>query len=124
MLGVGTDILKISNLSYAAMQPEDSFIKKTFTCAEAAQAAGRELPLYYYATHFAGKEAVFKSLGLDASCFRPHEIEILNDESGRPHASLSGETARRAGANGVARVLVSLSYDTDYAVAYAAALGE
>lgn len=122
MLGVGTDILKISNLGQNGLEPEDSFVKKTFTTAEVAQAQQREVPLYYYATRFAGKEAVFKALNLSTAYFRLNEIEILSDDVGRPQVALSGELAKQAKKQGIQKVLVSLSYDTDYVVAYANAL--
>lgn len=122
MFGVGTDILKISNLGMNNLTPEDLFVRKTYTQAEVKEALQREVPLYYYATRFAGKEAVFKSLNLGVEHFNLSEIEILNDEKGRPHVSLKGELAEHARRQGVEKILVSLSYDTDYAVAYATAV--
>lgn len=124
MIGVGTDILKISNLAPGSLSQGDAFLRKTYTQAEVEQAAQREVPLYYYATRFAGKEAVFKSLNLGVEYFKLGEIEILNDEKGRPFVRLFGEVAEQARRQGVGRVLVSLSYDTDYAVAYASAMAD
>lgn len=123
MLGVGTDILRISNLGLNSLEAEDSFIRKTYTPAEVEQALQREVPLYYYATRFAGKEAVFKALNVSANHFKPVEIEILADEKGQPNVVLSGFLAQHAQKQGIKRVLVSLSYDTDYVVAYANAVG-
>jgi phosphopantetheinyl transferase (holo-ACP synthase) len=38
--------------------------------------------------------------------------------------NLSGSLAAMASSRGVSRVLLSLSYDTDYAIAFAALIGE
>lgn len=121
MLGIGTDILKISNLGVNSLEPNDSFVLKTYTPAEVEQALQREVPLFYYATRFAGKEAVFKALNLSTEYFRLSEIEILNNENGQPYVTLRGALAQLAAQQGVQKVAVSLSYDTDYAVASALA---
>lgn len=121
MLGVGTDILKISHLSARGIDPEDSFTRKVYTPAEIEQAMKREVPLYYFATRFAGKEAVFKALNHSGENVHLSEIEILNDAKGQPYVSLLGNMALHAAQQGIANVLISLSYDTDYAVAFAAA---
>lgn len=119
MLGVGTDILKIAHISSKGIDPADSFTRRIYTSAEMAEAAKREVPLNYYATRFAGKEAVFKALNISGESIRLSEIEILNDEKGQPHVTLSGRMAELAAGQGIQRVLISLSYDTDYAVAFA-----
>lgn len=124
MLGVGTDILKIAHLSGKGIDPADSFTRRVYTPAEMAEAQKREVPIHYYATRFAGKEAVFKALNLPGESIRLSEIEILNDEKGQPHVTLRGRIAELAADQGIRRVLISLSYDTDYAVAFAVSTGD
>lgn len=120
--GIGTDILKISRLTPETLQEGDPFFKMTYTASEAKQARARANPLYYYATRFAGKEAVFKALRLCPDGIRLNEIEILSREDGSPAVTLHGRLKGLAQKKGIDHILLSLSYDTDYAVAYAMAV--
>lgn len=120
--GIGTDILKISRLTPETLQEGDPFFKMTYTDSETKQAKARINPLYYYATRFAGKEAVFKALGLPPDGIHLNEIEILAREDGSPAVTLHGRLKRLAEKRGISHILLSLSYDTDYAVAYAIAV--
>ena len=61
VVGIGTDILKIQRIRDGLVGGE-SFLKKSFTEQERAQARTRSDPALFYATRFAGKEAVFNSL--------------------------------------------------------------
>jgi holo-[acyl-carrier protein] synthase len=120
--GIGTDILKIDRIaSLIAANEDDPFILKTYTQNELLLIRNRPTPLYSYATRFAGKEAVFKALGIGGNDIRLNEIEILEKENGQPCVSLLGKAKDIADRNGITQVLISLSYDTDYAIAYAIA---
>lgn len=119
--GIGTDILKIASISAGVSDPNDSFVRKTYTGAEAALIAARPLPLYTYATRFSGKEAVFKALNIASDDIRLNEIEILERENGQPFVSLHGNAKRLAAKKGITNVHISLSYDSEYAVSFAVA---
>lgn len=121
ILGIGTDILDIRRLKYIVDNPADPFMKMTYTTAEHAEAAGRSQPLYYYATRFAGKEAVFKALLLHPDAIRLDDIEILGTEIGSPRVFLHGQAKELADKRGIMEILLSLSYENDYAIAYAVA---
>lgn len=123
VLGIGTDILKISNIASAISTPNDPFITATYTEAEIQLICSRKIPLYSYATRFAGKEAIFKTLSADGNKIRLNEIEILEKATGEPYVILHGTASLAASKKGIAEVFISLSYDTDYAIAYATALG-
>lgn len=119
--GIGTDILKISSIAPGVADLDGPFVRKTYTQKEIALIASRPVPLNSFATRFSGKEAVFKSLNLYGDDIRLNEIEILENENGQPTVTLHGNALRLAEEKGISRILVSLSYDTDYAVAYASA---
>lgn len=121
ILGIGTDILKIQRIRDMEKGSNDPFFIKTFTEKEREQALMRPDPMLYYATRFAGKEAVFKCLGIDGSDARLNEIEILGMHSGQPQVSLLGKLRETAPQKGIKNIQISLSYDTDYAVAFAMA---
>lgn len=123
LLGVGTDILSIERIRGCLDSP--SFMTKTFTDAEVALAASRADPARYYAKVFAGKEAVFKCFGLPADTLRSlTDIEVVDGEHQQPVVRLHGTLAAIAERRGVCEVLLSLSYDLDYAIAFAALAGK
>lgn len=119
IIGVGTDILHLQRLSGLEGQWEDVFFRSTFTPAECSAAVERSRPLLYFADRFAGKEAVFKALRIPSDAIRLNEIEILDDEEGRPFVRLYGRALAVAEGNGVRNIHVSLSYEDDTALAFA-----
>ncbi len=120
--GIGTDILKISSIASGTADLNDPFVRKTYTPKEVALITSRPVPQNSFATRFSGKEAVFKALNIYGNDIRLNEIEILENENGQPTVTLHGNALKLADQKGISRILISLSYDTDYAVAYAAAL--
>lgn len=118
-LGIGTDILRIDRLATVTLNKDDPFIQSTYTENELAMIMKRPVPLYCYATRFAGKEAVFKALNIGGNEIRLNEIEILELETGQPYVTLLGRAKEIADQKEISQVLISLSYDTDYAIAYA-----
>lgn len=78
--GVGIDTVEIKRMAKSI--ENKTFIEKCFTKNEIANMHGDEAT--YYATRFAGKEAVFKALK-DINNFL--EIEILNNADGSPYVS-------------------------------------
>lgn len=121
LYGNGTDLLKINNLQPFIDHLDDPFIIKTYTDKELALILSRPTPLYSLATRFAGKEAVFKCLSVHGDAIRLNEIEILENEIGQPTVTLLGNAKVLADQKGITQILISLSYDTDYAIAFATA---
>lgn len=118
--GIGTDLLNIHPIQQLYLKnSEDVFFCKTFTDQERALIGTRQSPLYSYATRFAGKEAVFKALRIHGNSVRLNEIEILEDDNGAPTVTLHGAALAIAQQNRISCIHISLSYDTDYAIAYA-----
>lgn len=120
--GIGTDILNIKNIENSVVNIEDPFVQKTYTKKELELIQSRPNPLFCFATRFAGKEAVFKCLDTDGNTVRLNEIEILEKDNGQPYVILHGQAKTLADQKGISQILLSLSYDTDYAIAYAAAI--
>ena len=119
--GVGTDILSIQRIRNILEGDSEAFIRHSFTTKEKEEASGRTSPVAYYATRFAGKEAVFKCFGIDGDEFRLTEIEILGSETEQPQVSLLGKIKEIAVKKEIKDVRISLSYETEYAVAFAIA---
>jgi holo-[acyl-carrier protein] synthase len=121
--GVGTDILLVERMRRCL--DSRSFMRRTFTQAELDNGSGRADPTMYYAKVFAGKEAVFKCFGVSGDQLGSWlNIEIRDSEEAQPSVVLAGAMAHLAEARKVREVLLSLSSDTEYVVAFAAVVEE
>ncbi|MBN1849668.1 MAG: holo-ACP synthase [Deltaproteobacteria bacterium] len=121
ILGIGADILDIKRIRNGLKGDSEAFVQQTFTAKEQEETSGRPDPVSYYATRFAAKEAVFKCFGIAGDEVSLGEIEILDNDVGQPHVTLLGRAREIARQKGIRDVRVSLSYETDYAVAFAVA---
>ncbi len=123
VLGVGIDIISISRVKDAVETAGKAFLDKVFTAQEQQQAERHPNPVSYLAVTFAGKEAIFKTFAIDwETGVQLTEIDIRNGESGEPIPLLTGKFAELASQRGATKVLLSLSYDGEYAVAVAVLL--
>ncbi len=119
LTGVGTDILLIDRMR--GQITSAAFMERVFTPDEMNVGRWRADPATYYAKVFAAKEAVFKCFGITAEDLGSWLfIEIKDSEEAQPVVVLSGLMAEHARAGNVEKVMLSLSSDTDYAVAFAA----
>ena len=117
--GIGTDILAYSHV--VRSMKDEKFLCAVYTQAERRAAEQSEDRRRFYFTRFAGKEAVFKALGISAEAVRLTEIEILPDENGGPVVSLYGTVHYQAKRREIQEVLISLSWEDEYALAVAVA---
>lgn len=116
--GIGTDIVDIRRIKKALENPR--FSEKFFTQEETRQTKMRPSSL---AGNFAVKEAVAKALGTGFSNFGPEQIEVLRRPSGAPWVRLHGEAQKQMALQNIDQILVSISHEADYAVAFAVAVG-
>jgi holo-[acyl-carrier protein] synthase len=110
---VGVDIIEIERIR-RALERHPRMAERLFTETERAYCEARGDPASHYAARFAAKEATAKAVG---RWLRWQDIEVINDESGRPRIELYGEAAARARTSGGMGVLVSLSHSREHAVA-------
>ena len=120
-IAAGVDILYIDRLKRALGRDDKAFLDSVYSQAEQEAAGQKPVPLIYYATRFAGKEAVIKALSRCEGELRFNEIEILTEEGGAPFVRLSGDVKRAAEEQSLTGISISLSSDTDYAIAFATA---
>lgn len=116
---VGVDMIEVARIERAAARHGERFYTRFFTPAERAYCGGQFRRL---AARFAAKEAVGKALGTGIGDVRWVEIEILNDERGRPSLHLHGAAAQLAAEMGLTQWDVSLTHTDDLAVAFVVAL--
>ncbi|MBF0125657.1 MAG: holo-ACP synthase [Magnetococcales bacterium] len=96
ILGIGTDLVKIERLEQAMTRFQERFIGRIFTPAEQRLCGEGRTRYACYAKRFAAKESLVKALGVgmrEGIWFT--DMEILNDDYGKPVMTLSGKTERR-----------------------------
>jgi holo-[acyl-carrier protein] synthase len=119
MLAAGVDIIEVERLERGMTRHGARFLDRFFTAREQDQCAGRAASL---AGRFAVKEAVAKALGTGIGDIAWKEVEIVNDERGRPLLMLHGAAARLAAERGLGHWAISLSHAATHAVGLAVAL--
>ena len=119
-LGLGIDIVSINRVKDAIEKTGRVFLDKVFTVWEQKRAETHPDPIAYLAMTFAAKEAIFKTLGIDwETGLQLKEIEIRDGQFGEPIPILTGRSAQIASERGANKVLLSLSYDGEYAIGVA-----
>jgi holo-[acyl-carrier protein] synthase len=119
----GIDIIELDRIS-RALSDGDSFKNKVFTQKERAYCEDRgKGSVQSYAARFCAKEAVVKALGTGISKgISFQDIEILNEENGKPIVVLHGEAKQIYEKLGSQAIDISLSHSRDYATAQAVIL--
>jgi holo-[acyl-carrier protein] synthase len=113
---VGIDIIKVGRIRETLARFGTRFSSRVLTPSEARYVRDRPETL---AGRWAAKEAVSKVLGLGVRGIGWREIEIERLPTGQPAVRLHGRAARRAEQLGMARIALSISHESDYAVALA-----
>ncbi len=110
LAGLGTDLTEVERIA-EKINKGSGFREMVFSKTEIAYCESKTNKFEHYAARFAAKEAFFKALGtgwLEGTHF--NEVEITNDESGKPALVLLGETKKTLSAWGISKILVSLSH--------------
>lgn len=110
--GIGTDIIEISRIEKAINRTK-TFKEKVYSEKEIEHIEKKKNPYASYAGRFAAKEAFSKAMGTGVRGFLLKEIEILNDELGKPVVYLYNEIKKLA--EGL-KIQISISHSKEYAV--------
>jgi len=108
--GLGIDLVEVDRIA-EKIAKGDGFRELVFSANEIAYCEGKAHKYEHYAARFAAKEAFFKALGtgwLPDTSF--NEVEILNDEQGKPEVILRGLTKTTIDALGSFNILISLTH--------------
>lgn len=88
----GTDIIEIDRIKESIEETDGKFCERVYTKSEIEYCESKKSQKYqHYAARFAAKEAVFKAVSelfqnkYDISW---QDIEIINDENGKPHVNI------------------------------------
>ncbi len=125
ILGHGVDVIECPRLKKMLDHHGDRLLHRVFTPHEQAYCQQHKERIQHLAGRFAAKEAVLKALGTGMrGQMKWTDVQIANNDLGKPEIVLSGESALIAERMGVAQVLVSSSHTREHAVASAIALGQ
>ena len=117
IFGVGTDIIEVQRVEEKLLRT-GGLKKKLFTPREIDYCDAKHRPALHFAARFAAKEAFLKAMGTGWSGgHRFDEIEIVNNELGKPELVVSGKVKAFCEAHGITAMEVSLSHIKDLAKA-------
>jgi len=113
---LGIDIIKVERIRAALERFGPRFSRRVLTDAEQRYVRDRPETM---AGRWAAKEAVSKVLGLGVRGIGWRDIEIERLPTGQPSVRLHGRAEQRAAQLRMDRIAVSISHESDYAVAIA-----
>ncbi|MDD2852896.1 MAG: holo-[acyl-carrier-protein] synthase [Desulfuromonadaceae bacterium] len=116
--GIGTDIVEIERFQRFVDEGNTALLNRIFTGHERTFCDARKNCAASYAARFAAKEAFVKALGTgvrDGIAF--HDVEIVNDELGKPEFNLTGKAHALCVTKSLGPAFLSLSHDGGNAVA-------
>ncbi len=119
VIGIGTDIVKVSRIKRLLKKHGESFAQRILHENELQIFQQCKTSKFYLAKRFAAKEALAKALGTGiAKGISFEEIEVINNEQGKPELILHGKALEVANQLGVENLFISLSDEKKYAIAY------
>lgn len=118
IFGIGTDIIEVKRMQ-KHLEDNDALKVKLFTDAEQAYSESGKVTVWQrYAARFAAKEAFFKALGTGyryGMAF--HEIEVKNDELGKPFIEPHGKVSEYLKKENVQVIHLTISHVKEMASA-------
>lgn len=118
IVGTGIDIVEVFRMRDAIDKWGDNFLTKVFTDKEIQYSSSKRFAPQHFAARFAAKEAVVKAFGVARKYpLNWTDIEIFNDEEGKPVIQFSNDALKLKKRKKVSEVVVSMSHSKNYAVA-------
>ena len=108
--GLGIDMIEVERVA-TKISKEVGFKELVFSKKEIDYCETKTDKFVHFAARFAAKEAFFKAIGTgwaEGTAF--NEVEITNDDVGKPELSLLGATGKSLVAQGIIRISLSLSH--------------
>ena len=110
IVGTGIDIIEVQRVA-DKINKENGFREMVFSAAEISYCEKAADRAEHYAARFAAKEAFLKAAGGGLTLgYELKDIEIVNDDLGKPSIQLNNKFEILAGANGWKKIHVSLSH--------------
>ena len=118
IVGIGNDIIEIERVEKAISK--EGFIAKVYTQREVENIVKRGNRTETYAGIFSAKEAISKAIGTGVREFALTDLEILNDDLGKPYVIVSdklNKIIQRKKEN--YQIEIAISHSKKYATAMA-----
>jgi holo-[acyl-carrier protein] synthase len=124
ILGIGTDVVEVLRIAQMIERHGELFIQRVYTPFEIDYCNARKAATQHFAGRWAAKEAILKALGTGwARGISWTDMEIRNDEAGRPSVRLGGGAREVCEKLGIGDILVTISHCRTHATAFAIAIG-
>jgi holo-[acyl-carrier protein] synthase len=124
IVGIGTDIVECVRIAKMIERHGELFLERVYTPREVQYCSQRKAATQHYAGRWAAKEAVLKALGTGwARGIQWTDIEVCNDNGGKPRIELGGAARELCRELGIDEVQISISHCRSHATAYALATG-
>ena len=121
----GIDLVSLKRISSMVKKHEEHFLARVYTEKEIAYAGSNKKRIERLAGRFAAKEAVLKLIGTGLrGKMSWKDIEVVNDDLGRPVVAISGEVKAVADKHGIEQITISITHTADLAMASAVAFAE
>ena len=118
IVGIGNDIIEIERIEKAISK--ESFKNKVYTQRELENIEKRGDRVETYAGIFSAKEAISKAIGTGVRKFSLTDLEILNDDLGKPYVVVSEKLDKIIkNKKEDYQIEISISHSKKYAIAMA-----
>ena len=118
IVGIGNDIIEIERIEKAISK--EGFKNKVYTQKELENIEKRGNRTETYAGIFSAKEAISKAIGTGVREFSLTDLEILNDDLGKPYVVVSEKLDKILKAKKETyQIEISISHSKKYATAMA-----
>ena len=118
IIGIGNDIIEIERIEKAILK--EGFKNKVYTQRELENIEKRGNRTETYAGIFSAKEAISKAIGTGVREFSLTDLEILNDDLGKPYVVVSEKLDKIIKSKKEDyQIEISISHSKKYAIAMA-----
>ena len=118
IVGIGNDIIEIERIEKAISK--EGFKNKVYTQKELENIEKRGDRVETYAGIFSAKEAISKAIGTGVREFSLTDLEILNDDLGKPYVAVSEKLDKIIkDKKEDYQIEISISHSKKYAIAMA-----
>jgi holo-[acyl-carrier protein] synthase len=119
IIGIGSDIVKISRIEKLAERYGSRFLERIFTKNEIGYASAKARPALHFAARFAAKEAFVKALGSGLrQGINWSDIEIINDDLGKPQFKLHNRACEASLKLKNPSAWLTLTHEQEFALAF------
>lgn len=117
--GIGVDLVENDRMEKIILKWGDKFLSRVFSEGE-IKYCGRHASQasIHYGARFAVKESFLKAIGTGlGGGVKLLEIEVVNEENGRPEIRLSGGAQEHFATAGISKIHLSITHTKSYASA-------